>query len=93
MLSSQRASRELSPALTNSIRPRRRTYAPGSKKVLDAYRAIGQILAAYEEPAPPPMAEMTDAHRVYGRLGFLRAPEDDWSPVPGVDLLAFRLRF
>jgi GNAT superfamily N-acetyltransferase len=39
------------------------------------------------------MAEMSDAQRVYERLGFRRAPEDDWSPVEGVDLLAFRIRF
>ena len=32
---------------------------------------------------------MRAAHRVYERLGFRRAPERDWSPVPGVDLIAF----
>jgi ribosomal protein S18 acetylase RimI-like enzyme len=32
---------------------------------------------------------MTAAHRVYERLGFVRAPERDWTPVPGVDLVAF----
>lgn len=37
------------------------------------------------------MREMTTAHRLYTRLGFRRIPERDWSPVPGVDLLAFRL--
>lgn len=31
------------------------------------------------------------AHRIYGRLGFRRTPDRDWSPMPGVDLLAFRL--
>ncbi len=35
------------------------------------------------------MDRMTSAHRVYERLGFLRVPEDDWSPVPGVSLLAY----
>lgn len=39
------------------------------------------------------MAQMTAAHRIYLRLGFERAPEQDWSPVPGIDLWAFRLRF
>ena len=34
---------------------------------------------------------MTSAHRIYERLGFTRTPERDWSPVPGVDLLAYRL--
>ena len=33
----------------------------------------------------------TDAHRLYERLGFTRTPDLDWSPVEGVDLLAFRL--
>jgi GNAT superfamily N-acetyltransferase len=31
------------------------------------------------------------AHRLYGRLGFRRTPDLDWSPQAGVDLLAFRL--
>ncbi|PWR05383.1 GNAT family N-acetyltransferase [Micromonospora acroterricola] len=31
------------------------------------------------------------AHRLYERLGFVRAPEKDWSPVAGVDLLGLRL--
>jgi GNAT superfamily N-acetyltransferase len=37
------------------------------------------------------MDRMTAAHRIYGRLGFHRAPEADWSPASGVLLLAFRL--
>ncbi len=36
---------------------------------------------------------MSTAHRVYERLGFTRAPEDDWIPVPGFMLLAYVLRF
>jgi len=35
---------------------------------------------------------MRAAHRIYERLGFTRDPERDWSPRPGVDLLAFALR-
>lgn len=31
------------------------------------------------------------AQRLYARLGFVRVPERDWSPMPGVDLLAIRL--
>jgi ribosomal protein S18 acetylase RimI-like enzyme len=31
------------------------------------------------------------ANRLYDRLGFVRTPERDWSPVAGVDLLAYRL--
>jgi GNAT superfamily N-acetyltransferase len=39
------------------------------------------------------MDRMTAAHRVYERLGFTRAPEDDWQPFPGVDLIAYALTF
>jgi ribosomal protein S18 acetylase RimI-like enzyme len=35
------------------------------------------------------LATMTAAHRIYARLGYEREPGRDWSPVPGVDLLAF----
>ncbi|HYO39630.1 MAG TPA: GNAT family N-acetyltransferase [Nocardioidaceae bacterium] len=31
------------------------------------------------------------AHRLYGRLGFRRMPDLDWSPAEGVSLLGFRL--
>lgn len=31
------------------------------------------------------------AQRMYSRLGYVRVPERDWSPMPGVDLLALRL--
>jgi GNAT superfamily N-acetyltransferase len=34
---------------------------------------------------------MTTAHRLYGRLGFGRAPDLDWEPIPGLVLLGFRL--
>lgn len=37
-------------------------------------------------------AAMRAAHRIYERLGFRHAPDRDWSPLPGVDLLAFVLR-
>lgn len=36
------------------------------------------------------LEEMAAAHRVYERQGFTRVPERNWSPVPGVDLIAFR---
>jgi GNAT superfamily N-acetyltransferase len=37
------------------------------------------------------LPEMLPAHRVYARLGFVRRPELDWSPLEGVDLWAFSL--
>jgi GNAT superfamily N-acetyltransferase len=36
---------------------------------------------------------MTAAHSVYERLGYTRDPSRDWSPLPGVDLLAFAKTF
>ncbi|MFK5633767.1 MULTISPECIES: GNAT family N-acetyltransferase [unclassified Ornithinimicrobium] len=32
---------------------------------------------------------MTTAHRLYQRRGFRRLPDRDWTPVPGVDLMAY----
>ncbi len=34
---------------------------------------------------------MTAAHRIYERLGFVRDPARDWTPVPAVELLAYAL--
>jgi ribosomal protein S18 acetylase RimI-like enzyme len=34
---------------------------------------------------------MASAHRLYRRLGFVRAPERDWTPRPDVQLLALVL--
>lgn len=36
-------------------------------------------------------SQMHTAHRLYGRLGFVRTPADDWSPVPGLDLITYAL--
>lgn len=37
--------------------------------------------------------DMTAAHRLYERLGFRRAPERDWAPFPGMDLLVYTTAF
>ena len=37
------------------------------------------------------LKEMTPAHRIYERMGFVRAPERDWDPLPGLTLVAFVL--
>jgi hypothetical protein len=34
---------------------------------------------------------MASAHRIYERLGFVRTPERDWQPMPGVQLITYRL--
>lgn len=36
------------------------------------------------------MDQMTSAHALYASFGFTRAPDLDFSPAPGVSLLAFR---
>ena len=46
-----------------------------------AHGATGMALSS--------LATMAAAHRIYARLGYTREPGRDWSPVPGVDLLAF----
>ena len=35
------------------------------------------------------LREMTGAHRIYERLGYQRAADRDWSPAPGVQLIAY----
>ena len=52
--------------------------------VLDRFRELGAHSIVLSS-----LAEMTSAHRVYERLGFRRLPERDWSPRPGVELIAF----
>lgn len=47
------------------------------------YRGVAMCSASY----------MLAAHRMYARLGFVRRPELDWSPVPSVVLLGFALDF
>jgi ribosomal protein S18 acetylase RimI-like enzyme len=42
-------------------------------------------LLLYTEP------DMKTAHRIYEKAGFVRLPERDWAPEPGVDLLAYGL--
>lgn len=37
------------------------------------------------------LASMTAAHGLYAALGFVRAPELDWRPIPQIELLGFRL--
>ncbi|MFI6443124.1 GNAT family N-acetyltransferase [Kitasatospora sp. NPDC050543] len=34
---------------------------------------------------------MKAAHRIYERVGFSRAPERDWAPRPGIDLLVYAM--
>ncbi|MCG8928280.1 GNAT family N-acetyltransferase [Lentzea sp. CC55] len=52
--------------------------------VVDRARATGAgsvVLSSSEK--------MLAAHRLYERLGFTRLPERDWTPVPGLNLMAY----
>jgi ribosomal protein S18 acetylase RimI-like enzyme len=49
---------------------------------LDRARAIGA-----ERVVICSSVAMRAAHRLYDRLGFVRIPERDWSPLPGVELI------
>ena len=55
-----------------------------TRHVLDESRRLGKrgVVCSTQRT-------MTAAHRVYERAGMTRAPERDWSPAPGVVLLAF----
>ena len=52
--------------------------------VIHASRARGKAAVVCSS-----QRQMRAAHRLYERAGFQRAPERDWSPTAGVDLLAF----
>jgi ribosomal protein S18 acetylase RimI-like enzyme len=54
--------------------------------VLDRFRAegVGAVVMST-------LSEMRAAHRIYERAGFVRDPERDWSPLPGVDLITYRV--
>jgi len=54
--------------------------------VLDRFRADG-TRAVVMSTLPVMMA----AHRIYERAGFVRDPDRDWSPLPGVDLISYRV--
>ena len=55
-----------------------------AEMVVDRFRSDGARGIALSS-----MASMAGAHRIYDRLGFHRDPERDWSPAPGVQLIAF----
>jgi ribosomal protein S18 acetylase RimI-like enzyme len=53
---------------------------------LERARADGCVLVRLSS-----QEEMTAAHRLYERLGFVRTPSWDWSPVPGLQLRTYAL--
>ena len=52
----------------------------------DRARAAG--LSAVRLSTQP---NMDDAHRLYERMGFVRTPDRDWEPVPGLKLMTYAL--
>ena len=58
------------------------------RRVLDESRRGGK-----EGVVCSSLPVMEAAHRIYENVGFERVPERDWSPVPGVELLAFAISF
>lgn len=54
--------------------------------VVDRFRGEGASAVVMST-----LPRMRAAQRLYQGAGFTRDPERDWSPLPGVDLIAFRL--
>ena len=54
------------------------------RTVIDRARAVGagQVVLSSSE-------KMLAAHRLYERLGFTRLPDRDWTPLPGLKLMAY----
>ena len=54
--------------------------------VVDRFRGEGASAVVMST-----LPRMRAAHRIYERAGFVRDPARDWTPVPGVDLITYRL--
>jgi ribosomal protein S18 acetylase RimI-like enzyme len=54
--------------------------------VVDRFRSQGATAVVMST-----LPRMQAAHRIYERAGFVRDPERDWSPLPGLDLITYRL--
>jgi ribosomal protein S18 acetylase RimI-like enzyme len=57
-----------------------------AEMVVERFRADGANGIALSS-----LESMSGAHRIYDRLGFHRDADRDWSPAPGVHLIAYRL--
>lgn len=72
-----------------AVTPAAQGYGVGAALVrlcIDRFREVGApgiVLST--------LPNMHAAHRLYERHGFERLPDRDWSPVPGVDLVAYYL--
>jgi ribosomal protein S18 acetylase RimI-like enzyme len=54
--------------------------------VVERFRADGATAIVMST-----LPAMVGAHRIYERAGFVRDPSRDWSPIPGVELITYRL--
>ncbi|CAN5409091.1 GNAT family N-acetyltransferase [soil metagenome] len=54
--------------------------------VIDRFRTDGARVVVLSS-----LRDMSTAHALYERIGFERAPSRDWSPYPGVQLIAYTL--
>lgn len=70
-----------------AVVPAARGRGAGEALVRECLRRAGA--AALSQMVISTQPEMTAAHRLYERLGFVRRPERDWSPRPGVNLLTY----
>jgi len=57
-----------------------------TRECIDRARAAGRKRVRLDT-----RTSLASAQRLYERLGFERDPEHDWSPAPGIELLAFTL--
>ena len=56
------------------------------RRVVDRSRELGYTAVVLSS-----LPVQVEAHALYERLGFVRTPDRDWSPSPGIDLIGFRL--
>ncbi|MFD7098550.1 GNAT family N-acetyltransferase [Streptomyces xanthophaeus] len=69
------------------------TFAPPGSPLADMRACVARAreLEGVTHLVLSTQTGMTGAQRIYARLGFVRTPERDWAPVPGLTLLTYRL--
>ena len=72
-----------------AVSPEARGRGVGEALVRACLRRAGELGAGRVVLSTQP--DMVLAHRIYERMGFVRTPDRDWSPVPGVDLMTYAL--
>ena len=72
-----------------AVRPQAQGAGVGRALVGAAIERATRLGASYLVLSTEP--EMRAAHRIYERAGFIRLPDRDWSPAPGVQLLVYGL--